>query len=118
MVDILNLFGANLLVTIILLAVSAIPLYFAVKMMGGDVGFLEAMIVVLIAGGIPIVMGLLFNNYLKLISFICIILIYMFFFKLGLWKAVLTWLIQYLIIFVLLLLFGGLKLGFMTLGSG
>ena len=107
----LDLFGANLLLTLIVLAVASIPLYFAVKLMSGDVGFIEAIIINLIAGGVPIVIGLFFNSYIKLLSFIAIIGVYMFFFKLGVGKAVLAWLIQYAVVFGILWLLGSVHIG-------
>jgi|SRR3989344_5343845 len=109
--EFLTLFGQNILLTLLAVAIASIPLYFSVKLMGGDVGFFEAMLVTLIAAGIPIIVGLFFSSYLKLLSFAAIIIAYVLFFRLSIGKAILAWLIQYTIVFGILWLLGSVHIG-------
>lgn len=103
--------GANLILVLIVLVLSSLPLYFAVKLMGGDTSLLEAVIVNIIAQGIPIVAALFFSSYITLIIFVAIIFVYMFFFKLGILKALAVWVIQAVIIFLAWMIFGGFAVG-------
>lgn len=109
--EFLSLLGANIPFTLLALAIASIPLYFSVKLMGGDVGFFEAMLVTLIAAGIPIIVGLFFNSSIQLLSLLAIIVAYMLFFRLSFGKAVLAWIIQYAIVFGILWLLGSVHLG-------
>lgn len=109
--EFLSLYGENILLTILAIAIASIPLYFAVKFMGGDTTFVEAMVINLIASGIPIVIGKFLSSYIVLLSFIAIIVVYMFFFKLDIGKSILAWLMQAAIIFGILWLLGTAHLG-------
>lgn len=109
-VDLTGFFGQNILLYLIVLLISSLPLYLAVKIMGGDAGLIETMIVNVLAGGMPALIALFVNNWVGLISFIAIILAYTFFFKLGFVRAIITWFVQYVLIILALMLFGGLSI--------
>ncbi|MBI1970071.1 hypothetical protein HYS48_05230 [Candidatus Woesearchaeota archaeon] len=109
--DLAAFIGANLILILIVLILSSLPLYFAVKLMGGDTTLFEAIIVNIIAEGIPLVAALFFSSSLVLIIFLAIILVYMFFFKLGILRALLVWIIQHVLIFLAWVIFGGFAIG-------
>ena len=106
-IELSSYFGSHLLLYILILLVSSLPLYFAVKFLGGQVSLIEVMIVNVIAGGLPTLIALFFSDFIGLLSFLAIILVYMFFFKITFIRALIAWVLQYILIVLALVLFGG-----------
>ncbi len=114
-VDLTGFFSHNIVLYFIVLLVSSLPLYLAVKMMGGDAYLIETMIINVLAGGMPAIVALFVSNWIGVISFAIIIVVYTFFFRLTVMQAILTWFIQYLLIVIALMLFGGLAIAGFTM---
>ena len=85
---------------------AAIPLHLAARMFGGDSTLLKAILTNLIAGVLGGVISLLFSRTGLLVYFIVLLLVYKMMFKIGWIKAFLVWLLQGIILFVFLILFG------------
>jgi len=94
------------IIIIILLAiiVSSLPLYFSVRLFGGDASILKVFFTNILVAIISSVLLRLFG-FGALIILLSTILVYMFMFKLGFFRAFFAWLIQYVVAFLLVLLF-------------
>ncbi len=98
-----------LLITLAIFIISALPLYFAVKMLGGKATLLKILIINLIVALVSFMINFLFQTWGGLIAFILMIWIYKDFFKLGWLRALLAWLLQFVfavIIVIILALLG------------
>lgn len=88
----------------LVIVISSLPLYFAVKALGGKAGILKVFLVnVIVAVLIPIFIAWLgFNGGMAatVLSFIAMLLMYVIFFDLGFIKAFLAWLLQLFFIFL------------------
>jgi hypothetical protein len=98
----------RILLTILIFLISAIPLNIAVKFLGGKTNLIKTALISLIAG---IVVGFIqdkFRVYGSIIAFIILIWIYHESFRLKWLKAIIAWLLQFVIIaifyFILILL--------------
>ena len=101
------------LISLVAFILSALPLYFAVKFLGGKTSLLKTMLVVILGGIVVTAIRSYFKILGGLIAFIVLIWIYREMFRLKWIKAFLAWLLQfvflaifYIIAFLLALLFG------------
>ena len=99
-----------LLVIISAFIISALPLYFAVKVMGGKTSLFKTIFINLISGLIVGAVKYVFKTWGALIAFIFLIWIYHESFRLKWFKAFFAWILQFVFVaifyFILLALFG------------
>ena len=95
------------------LIVSAIPLNLAVKMLGGDSSILKVILANIAVGLIAIFIAMQFGIYAGIIPFLIMLFVYKYMFEIGLFKAFIAWILQFVIIIVIifvLIVFLGLTL--------
>jgi hypothetical protein len=109
--------ATTLLGVFLVIVISSLPLYFAVKVLGGKAGLLKVFLVnIIIAIVIPLILGYFgFSGGIVagIISFLLMLAVYVIFFKIGFIRALLAWLLQLVFIFLLLWLLA--FFGLMTL---
>ncbi|MFH1440342.1 MAG: hypothetical protein ABIG89_07260 [Candidatus Woesearchaeota archaeon] len=84
----------KLIYLIITFAVSAIPLNIAVKMLGGKSSWLKAIIANIAVAILSYMISLRITKFSGLLSFIILLLIYKFMFRIGWFRAFIAWLLQ------------------------
>lgn len=82
---------AGIAALIAILIISALPLYFAVKMLGGEASVLKVLLVNLIAG----IIGVVVNSHL--VAFLMLIFVYKMMFRLSWIGAFIAWVLQFVI---------------------
>lgn len=95
---------ALIIIVLIAIIISSLPLYFSVKLFGGDASILKVFLTNIIVGIVSAVLMGLFG-FGALIILLVTILIYKAMFDLGFFRAFFAWLIQYVIAFLLVILF-------------
>lgn len=95
--------------------ISAIPLYFAVLFFRGKTSILKVAIINMIVAIITIAVKLSFDRWEGLLAFVIMLLMYRTFFRLSFIKALLAWLLQFVVAAFLIMLFTGI--GWLTLFS-
>ena len=98
MVLLAGVLGLGILWIVLLLVVSSLPLYFAVKFLGGKATILKVILVNLIVG---LVSGLL---SIPLLGFILLLFIYKKFFELSWLNAFFAWILQFVIAVILVVI--------------
>lgn len=93
-----------LLVTLALFLISALPLYFAVKVLGGKAGLFGVLFTNLLVAIVSFIINFLFDTWGGLFAFVLMIWIYKEFFELGWLRALLAWLLQFVFAVLILLL--------------
>ena len=96
----------NILIYIVILAVSTIPLLIAVKILGGRASILR---VILVNVGVAIILavlkqfltGVLWSFIVPIVLFIILLIIYSTMFELGWIKAVFAWILQFVVAWLL-----------------
>lgn len=96
----------HILITIVAFIIGAIPLYIAVILLGGRASVVK---VILVNLGIGFLEGLLDAKFQtawvsKVLSFLVLLVIYKFMFDLGWIRAVLVWILQFVLTVVMLFL--------------
>lgn len=109
MIDVLGLVASNFLLILVVLVVSAFPLYLGVKLVGGEGGFIKVLLVNLILTLASIAVFRFIAAFAGLAMLVGTFIVYMIAFKISFFKAILAWVLQYafviaLIFFVLVLL--------------
>jgi hypothetical protein len=99
------------LVWILISAISAIPLNLAVKALGGKSSWLKAILVNIILDIINIFLSPQIRFGYIIISFILKLFIYKLMFRIGWIKALLAWILQYIIAVLLVILLAVIGLG-------
>jgi len=84
-----------LLVLILIFMLSALPLYFSVKVMGGKTTLLLVILVNLLVGLVTFIVKYLFDTWGGVFAFILMIGIYKEMFRIGLMRALLVWILQF-----------------------
>ncbi len=100
-------------VWILISAISAIPLNLAVKALGGKSSWLKAILVNLILDIINIFLSPQIRFGYIIISFILKLFIYKLMFRIGWLKALLAWILQYIIAVLLIVLLAAIGLGWL-----
>lgn len=93
--DLLTIGLAGIAVLIGLLIISALPLYFAVKILGGEASVFKVLFVNLIAG----IVGIVVNSHL--VTFLLLIFVYKLMFRLSWIAAFFAWMLQFVIALLL-----------------
>ncbi len=105
----------NIIVIAAIFLLSAVPLYFAVKFLGGKTTLIKAAIVNFIGGIIISVFQSYRAFWGSIIAFVLLVWVYHEVFRLKWWKAFLVWLVQALIV-ILIYVIVGFILGLLGLG--
>ena len=90
----------------VLTLLGAIPLYFALKIMGGDVSFGKVLLVKIIGGVLNFVLNLFIGSTGNIISSLIMLPAYRWVFKLGTVKVIIAWVIETVFIVGIILLLG------------
>ena len=93
-----------LVVVIISIIISSLPLYFAVKLFGGDASILKVFLTNILVGFVSAVLMKIFG-FGGLVILLFTILLYAAIFDMGFIRSFFAWLIQYVIAFLLVILF-------------
>lgn len=94
----------TIVINIIILAIVSLPLYIAVKLIGGKTGIIKVIITNVIAG---IIMGILrgylpdYGTLVVIITLIALFFVYKIMFDIGWIKAFFAWFLQGIIVFIL-----------------
>ncbi|HLC96491.1 MAG TPA: hypothetical protein VJH97_04170 [Candidatus Nanoarchaeia archaeon] len=96
----------NIAITVLIFILSALPLYFAVKLLGGKSSLIKATLVTVISGILVSAIQAAFGLWGVLISFAALIWIYHEIFRLKWFKALLVWLIQGIILLLFSVIVG------------
>jgi len=96
----------KLIIEIILFILSAIPLHFAVKLLGGKTGLIKTAFISFIVGIVVATINTIFKNWGWLIGFFILIWIYHEMFRLKWIKAFLAWLLQFVFIAIFYMISG------------
>ncbi|MFP4402529.1 MAG: hypothetical protein ACLFPL_04850 [Candidatus Nanoarchaeia archaeon] len=91
----------SIIVLLIILIISALPLHFAVKIMGGKTYLIKTILVMFLSSIIVVLVNLLLP-YGAILAFIVLIWIYREMFRLKWIKALLVWLLQLIFVTILL----------------
>jgi hypothetical protein len=92
-----------IIILILAIIISALPLYFAVLFLGGDATIFKVLITNIIVA-ISVALFTTFFALGGLFILIPVIIIYMFMFDLGLFKALIAWFLQFFIAVVLVII--------------
>jgi len=101
-------------ILVIIFLLSAVPLYLAVKLLGGKTTLLKTAFITLVSGIIVVAIEQFFRIWGGLIAFIVLIWIYHEAFRLKWFKAFLAWILQFIIL--VLFYWAALALGFTLIG--
>lgn len=110
MAEIISLL-ATLGIVILVFVISALPLHWSVKLLGGKSSILKAFLITLIAGFVLSLPKLIFDSWGGIIGLFLLIWIYREVFKLKWIKAFLAWILQLIFIFIFSLIFTALGIG-------
>jgi len=105
-------------VLIVIFLISALPLYFAVRLLKGRTTLFKTAIITFISGIIVSVVNYLFKTWGALIAFILLIWIYHETFRLKWHKAFLAWILQLVFIIAFRYIFGWITALFGIVLSG
>ena len=95
---------AIILITVwIVLAISAIPLYIAVKVLGGEASILKVIVTNLLVGFMGVLIYFEFPAFSGIITMVALLLIYSFMFKLSIIRAFVAWILQGIVAFALMM---------------
>lgn len=98
--DITALIGANTLLVIITLILSALPLYFAVKLVGGHAGIVKIILMSLLLSFASMGATFFIGVFAGLFMLIATLFVYQLAFKISLIKAFMAWVLQYVFVFI------------------
>ncbi len=94
-----------LLALVIVLFLSALPLYLAVVFLGGRATIVKVLLVNFLVFLVTLLIKLFFGSWAGLFSFLAMIIIYKELFDLGFITALLAWVLQFVFAVLLFLLF-------------
>jgi len=90
--------GQNLVYLAIVLVISSLPLYLAVKFMGGKSSVIRVIFVNFIMAAIVVYLGIQRELvFLGIAAFLSTLIVYKIIFRLSLFRALLAWVLQYII---------------------
>ena len=92
----------TIIVTAAAFLLGFIPLYIAVKILGGEVTILRAIIVKVIGTVLLAILTLFLGIYGPIIAAVAMLLVYIFWFDLSFGRAILAWVIELAIVIVVL----------------
>ena len=95
---------SSLLLIVIVFMLSALPLYFSVKLLGGRTGLLKVILINLLVALVALIIKFFFESWGGLIAFVLMLWIYKDFFRMSWIRALLAWLLQFVFAVILVLL--------------
>jgi hypothetical protein len=100
------IFGLTIFLVVVILAIiiSSLPLYFSVKLLGGDASILKVFLTNILMGVVSAILMKMFG-FGGLAVLLFTILLYAAIFDMGFIRSFFVWLIQYVIAFLLVILF-------------
>lgn len=104
MIDLGAVLAANMLIVIIALIISALPLYFAVKFVKGEAGIVKIILVGLVLSFISVGAARFIGVFAGLFMLLGTLFVYSLAFKISIFKAFLAWVLQYVFVFVAVLI--------------
>lgn len=104
MFDITALIAAHTLLVIIALVISALPLYFAVKLVGGEAGIVKIILISLLLSFASFGATRFIGIFAGIFMLIATLFVYNLAFKISFLKAFIAWLLQYVFVLVAILL--------------
>ncbi|MFC1705003.1 hypothetical protein ACFLZ6_01595 [Nanoarchaeota archaeon] len=90
----------------VLIVISALPLYIAVKLLGGKASIIKVFIVNIIVGILVPIVNSFINWFGGLIAFIVLLFIYKKMFDLGWFRAFVAWVLQFIVLVGLIFIAG------------
>ncbi len=100
MIDIIGIIAAHTLLVIVTLVISALPLYFAVRLVGGEAGIVRIILISLILSFASIGAASFIGIFAGLFMLIATLFVYKIAFKVSFLKAFIAWLLQYVFVFI------------------
>jgi|TARA_B100002003_G_C13885651_1_gene432134 hypothetical protein len=104
MIDIISLISANALLVIIVLIISALPLYLAVNFVGGEAGKVKILLISLVLSFASLGATRFIGLVAGLVMLIGTLVVYKLAFKISLLKAFMVWVLQYVFVFIAVVL--------------
>jgi hypothetical protein len=105
MIDIIALITSHTLVVILILILSVLPLYFAIKLVGGETGIVRIILVSLILSFASAGATRFISIFAGIFMLIATLFVYQMAFKLSLLKAFIAWILQYVFVLIAISLF-------------
>ena len=102
MIDILALITANILLIIITMVISALPLYFAVKLVRGEAGIVKIILMSFLLSFAAIGAVRFIGLFAGLFMLIGTLFVYQLAFKISFARAFMAWVLQYVFVFIAL----------------
>ncbi len=102
--SLVGFFNNNIFPLIIILATISLPLYFAVKFLGGKTGFWRSIVAVVAIDVLIVVITARVSTYVGLAVLLATIAIYKFAYELTYKKAFYAWMLKY--VFAFLIIYG------------
>jgi len=103
MIDIAALLIGHALLIILALIISALPLYFAVKLVGGEAGIVKIILISLLLSFASFGAARFIGIFAGLFMLIATLVVYKLAFKVSLLKAFIAWILQYLFVLIAVL---------------
>lgn len=100
MIDIAALIAAHTLLVIIALIISALPLYFAVKLVGGEAGIVKIILISLLLSFASFGAARFIGIFAGIFILIATLFVYKLAFKISFLKAFIAWILQYIFVFI------------------
>lgn len=105
MIDIMGIISAHILLVIVTLVISALPLYFAVRLVGGEAGIVRVILISLILSFASIGAASFIGIFAGLFMLIATLFVYKIAFKVSILRAFIAWLLQYVFVFIAIFIF-------------
>ena len=87
-----------ILIIILIFVLAALPLHFAVKIMGGKTTILKTILINIIAGLVLALITSAAPIFGGILGFLGLLFTYMFFFRIGFLRALVVWLLQIVLV--------------------
>ncbi len=100
MIDITALLIGHALIVILALIISALPLYFAVKLVGGEAGIVKIILISLLLSFASFGAARFIGIFAGIFMLIATLLVYKLAFKISFLKAFIAWILQYVFVFI------------------
>ncbi|MBD3209264.1 hypothetical protein GF367_02510 [Candidatus Woesearchaeota archaeon] len=93
-----------LLATLATFIISALPLCFSVKLLGGRTGLFKVILVNFLVALVVFVVNFKFQTWAGVVAFVATLLIYKVFFRMGWLRALVAWLLQFVFAAIIVVL--------------
>lgn len=100
MIDVIGIIAAHTLLVIAALVISALPLYFAVRLVGGEAGIVRIILISLILSFASVGAARFIGIFAGLFMLIATLFVYKIAFKISFLRAFIVWVLQYVFVFI------------------